>query len=277
MGGSFRRAEFFLLIPRRSALFLNLHDPHAMPVLRIFLLLLFHAASTLAFAQSDPRAIQEEDKYFRPILIITPESPKKEVSDVLPVEIRISGSVNATGSLEAPVFSPIEGNEKYINAIKDVLNLWRFRPAIDSKSCMPIASNGVLSVWFEEKNGSPSVSVSTPKRQPVIGKADAKPRPLPRVYLNRPRPEYPQSARRAGMEGYTELLFSANHEGEVVQTTVLYSIPNKIFGDAAIAGSRRVKFSAGSPEDDSQKSVCILVPFKYCLTSNVTYPYSACR
>ena len=247
-----------------------------MPVLPLTSFLLLLAVSNLAFAQSNPRGLQEDDKYFRPILVVSPAFPKLEPTDILPVEIRVSGAVNAEGALETPEFSPIQGNEKFINAIKDVLNLWRFRPAIDSKSCTPTASNGVLLVWFEERNGVPSVSVSTPKRQPVSETADAKPKPFPRVFLNSPKPEYPSGARRAGMEGSAELLFNVNHQGDVLQTTALYSIPNKIFGDAAIAGARRVKFSAGAPEDDAQKTVCILVPFKYCLTSGATYPNSAC-
>ncbi len=248
-----------------------------MSIFSIYLFLLLAAISSLTLAQSEPRPLQEEDKYFRPILVVTPEFPKRDPSDVLPVEIRVSGSVNAAGSLDAAEFSPIEGNEKFINSIKEVLGLWRFRPAVDSKACAPVASNGVLLVWFEEKNGVPSVSVSTPKRQQVSVAPDAKPRPTPRVFISRPKPEYPVGARRAGMEGSTELLFSANHQGEVLQTTVLYSIPNKIFGDAAITGARRVKFSPGAPEVDPQKSVCILVPFKYCLSSGAIYPYSGCR
>ena len=266
-----------LLLTRHAARLSIQLDLTAMLVLQLASLLLLLAVSNLAFAQSNPRATQEEDKYFRPILVIPPEFPKREPSDALPVEIRVSGSVNAAGLLDTPEFSPIEGNEKFINAIKDVLNLWRFRPAIDSKSCAPVASNGVLLVWFEEKDGIPSVSVSSPKRQPISVATDIKPRPLPRVFLYSPKPEYPYRARLAGMEGSAELLFNANHQGEVLQTTVLYSIPNKIFGDAAITGSRRVKFSAGAPADDPQKTVCILVPFNYCLTSGVAYPNSACK
>ena len=248
-----------------------------MPILRIVLILLLFAVTASASAQSDPRAIQEEDKYVRPVLIVSPAFPKLEPADKLPVEIRVSGSVSVEGVLEAADFSPIEGNEKFINAIKDVLNLWRFRPAIGKEVCMPVVSTGVVLVWFEEKDGIPTVSVSVPKWPSASGVADAKPKNLPREFVNRPKIEYPFSARRAGMEGAAELLFNVNYEGEALQTTVLYSIPNKIFGDAAIAGSRRVRFSAGAPDDDVKKNVCFVVPFKYCLSSGASYPLTACR
>ena len=248
-----------------------------MPTLRIVLIFLLSAVTASAFAQSDPRAIQEEDKYVRPVLIVSPAFPKLEPADKLPVEIRVSGSVSVEGVLEAADFSPIEGNEKFINAIKDVLNLWRFRPAIGKEICMPVVSTGVVLVWFEEKDGIPTVSVSVPKWPSASGVADAKPKNLPREFVNRPKIEYPFSAQRAGVEGFAELLFNVNHQGEALQTTVLYSIPNKIFGDAAIAGSRRVRFSAGAPDDDVKKNVCILVPFKYCLESGASYPLTACK
>ena len=270
------RIDLIFLLTQHFLRYLTQIALNIMPILQLAAFLSLLAVSTLAFAQLSPRALQEEDKYFRPLLVVAPTFPTRDPSDVLPVEIRVSGSVNAEGALETPEFSPTVGNEKFINAIKDVLNLWRFRPAIDEKSCAPTISDGVLLVWFEEKNGVPSVSVSTPKRQPVSETADAKPRPLPRVFLNRPKPEYPSDARRAGMEGSAELLLNVNHQGDVLQTTVLSSIPHKMFGDSAYAGARRVKFSAGAPEDDAQKPACILVPFKYSLTSGARYPSSAC-
>ena len=142
---------------------------------------------------------------------------------------------------------------------------------------MPVVSTGVVLVWFEEKDGIPTVSVSVPKWPSASGVADAKLKNLPREFVNRPKIEYPFSAQRAGVEGFAELLFNVNHQGEALQTTVLYSIPNKMFGDAAIAGSRRVRFSAGAPDDDIKKNVCILVPFKYCLSSGASYPLTACK
>ena len=128
-----------------------------------FLLLL--SASVLAIAQSDPRPLQEEDKYARPLLVVPPVFPKREATDKLPVEIRVSGSVSEDGTMESVEFSPIKGNEKFIQAIKDVLPLWRIRPAVDGKLCAPVTAKGVILVWFEEKEGAPSVSVSTPLRR----------------------------------------------------------------------------------------------------------------
>lgn len=239
-----------------------------------FLLLL--GASAIAIAQSDPRPLQEEDKYVRPLLVVPPVFPKREATDKLPVEIRVSGSVSEAGTMESVEFSPLDGNEKFIQAIKDVLPLWQIRPAVDGKLCVPVVGKGVILVWFEEKNGAPSVSVSTQKQEPESAPVDGKPRAAPRTFVVRPKVDFPTAARRAGLEGSAELLLKANHQGELLQATVLFSIPHRMFGDEARAGSRRVKFSAGAPDEDAQKTLCIIMPFKFCLTSFVDYPSPAC-
>lgn len=239
-------------------------------------LLLFLLTATASIAQSDPRVINAEDKYIRPILLVAPDIPKRDPADKWPIEIRVSGTVNELGTLDSAAFSPVEGNEKYIQAIKEVLSFWRFRPAIDGKLCAPATSTGVVLVWFEEKDGKPAVSVSVPKisSEREVNKATAG---TSRLTLKvRPKVEYPSDARRAGMEGSAELLFQVNPQGEVIQTKLLYSVPNKIFGDEAIRGARRTQFSLSAAGDAPEKNLCIIIPFFFCLQSPATYPSQAC-
>jgi len=245
---------------------------------RIASLIFLLAIPILASAQADPRPIEEEDKLARPILIVPPKFPTREPTDMFPVEIRISGSVGETGELTSPVFLPVTGKEKFIRAIEEVLPHWRFKPAVGDE-CQPKRSDGVLSVWFEEKRDGPSVSVSTPvnKNNAKVTEDDGKPHVTPRVYEWRPKVDYPAAAHNAGMEGATELLFLVDLQGNVLQTKVLYSTPHKIFGEAAIQGSRRTKFSAGKPDEINKKTICILVPFLFCVSNgSAIYPNSAC-
>lgn len=250
-----------------------------MKFLRIksLLFLFLYAMSIVSYAQSDLRLITEEDKFFRPILVIPPQFPKEAAIDKLPVEIRVKGMVSEDGTLLSPEFSPLDGNEKFIEAIKDVLPLWRFRPAVDQTLCAPVASNGVLLVWFEAKDGSPSVSVSYPKRAVVSAATAANVAAAGRTFTRSPRIEFPFSARVAGMEGSAVLLIAVNYEGEIVQKRVLYSVPNKVFGDAALMGVKRALFNVIKPEADTPKTVCMTMPLKYCLSSGVNYPSGACK
>jgi TonB family protein len=247
-----------------------------MTIARAALLLFLVSVSTLLFAQSDPRVTDAEDKYIRPILLVVPDIPKRDTADKLSIEIRVSGTVSDLGVLDSAEFSPSEGNEKYISAIKEVLPYWRFRPAVDDKLCAPVASSGVILVWFEEKDGKPSVSVSVPKssseretNKPAVSASRV-------TFKVRPKVDYPSDARRVGMEGSAELLFQVNPQGEVIQTKLRYSIPNKIFGDEAIRGARRAQFSLSAAGDVPEKNLCIVLPISFCLQSLATYPSQAC-
>ena len=73
-------------------------------------------------AQSDPLPMGEADKYFLPILVVPPTFPKSELASKPEIEIRVSGTANDVGVLESPKFSPLEGNESFVQAIKDVLS-----------------------------------------------------------------------------------------------------------------------------------------------------------
>lgn len=213
----------------------------------------------------------------RPVTVVAPWIPKREPTDKFPVEIRVSGSISESGVLESPVFSPEAGLEKYIRAIQEVLPYWQFQPATDKESCGPVRSRGAMTVWFEEKDGVPSVWVSSPaKETAAIAKNEAKPPRKPRVYVSAPRPRFPTNAARAGMEGEAVLLFKVDFRGDVVDTRLLYAAPHKAFGQAALDGARGVKFSPGTEEEDAQKSICILVPMNFCLLGTPHYPYSSC-
>ena len=248
-----------------------------MKILRITSFCLLCIASMISYAQYDPQPIDEQDKFFRPILVVPPEFPKLASTDKLTVEIRVKGIVSEDGKLEAPEFSPVEGNEKFIEAIKEVLPLWRFRPAVDQALCAPVASNGVVQVWFEVKEGSPTVSVSFPKNSVISPSTAAKAPVVVRTLTRRPKIEFPFAARCVGMEGSATLLLMVNHEGEIVQKRVLYSIPDKAFGDAGLIGVRRALFNVIKPEADTPKTICMSLPINYCLSNGANFRSNTCK
>ncbi len=246
-----------------------------MSYFRLILLLAALSIWGAAHAQSDPLPIEEADKYFRPILVVPPTFPKSELARKPEIEIRVSGTVNDGGLLESPEFSPVEGNESFVQAIKEVLSFWRFRPAIDEKLCAPIASRGVVLVWFSQKDGVPSVSVSVPAR-PAKAEAASKKSVTDRTFVRRPKVSFPYAAARAGIEGSAELLFQVDEQGQALKTTVLYSIPSRLYGDEARSGSRRALFSPAMQGEGTSKTTCIRLPFNFCMTNMVSTRNPSC-
>lgn len=246
---------------------------------RLVLALMSQMCAMSAIAQSDLRPVSDEDTRARPVLIVAPAFPERRSADVLPVEIKVVGTVSEKGELTDAKFPGAEGKEKYVQEVQSVLALWRFRPPVPKDTCVPAQGENTLSVWFEEKNGKPTVWVSVPTDPPpnVRGK-DGKLERSSRQYAARPRLEFPEMASQVGMEGAAELLMLVNRRGDVLKTTVLYSTPNKIFGEAAIEGSRRVRLEPLAETDTGGETKCYTIQFQFCLAHGirVEYPNSGC-
>lgn len=230
------------------------------------------ALPVLAFAQSDARAVGARDAFASPVLVVAPKAPVRAAGDAASVEIRVTGSIGTNGVMSSPAFENAQGKDKYVQAIRDVLHLWRFKPAVDLEACKPAVRNGTVVVWFDEKNGKPSVSVSMPQ---VGGKGEAA-----RVgsegavfkVAQRPRASFPTEARDIGAEGAAEVLIKLNDKGENIQQTLLYATPHSMFGEAAMAGAREVRIAA-----NGSRAQCVAVPTHFCMDGDISFPNSACE
>jgi len=61
-------------------------------------------------------------------------------------------------------------------------------------------------------------------------------------FVWRPKIIVPDTNLRAGIEVGTEILLAVNEEGEIVRKTVVFSLPNALFGEASIDGLSSAKF-----------------------------------
>jgi hypothetical protein len=225
----------------------------------------------VAVAQ-DARPLGGMDAFASPVLVVSPKAPPLAAGDPPSVEIRLSGVIGVDGTMENPVFDNAEGRDKYVAAVREVLRLWRFKPAVDLATCTPVRSNGSVRVWFETKQGKPSVSVSMPQaggRHEALraGGEGA----LVKV-THRPRAAFPLDAREIGADGAAEVLVMLNERGENVRQTLLYSTPHSMFGEAALASARDVKIALGGA-----KAQCVAVPYYFCIDKDVNFPNSACE
>jgi TonB family protein len=224
----------------------------------------------------EPVLITENDAWARPLLIVPPSFPKDIPAEILPVVIRIEGTVKADGTFSSPAFTPAEGRETFVHAIGEVLQHWRFRPAV-RRGCQIKESRAVLNVYFETKEGKPSISISSPPVQkphdPVL-LAD-----MGLTYVSKPKIEFPNKALQAGIEGFAEICMVVDTEGEIVSKTVISSLPNVLYGEAAMEGFSRAKFKKiDVAADNLDANRCVVVPVNFCMGSgNPAYPQPGCR
>lgn len=239
--------------------------------MRISLIALLVTPS-LALAQGDARTVAARDGFASPVLVVSPKMPARSATDPASVEVRVSGTISASGLLEDARFEDGAGKEKYVAAVRDVLPLWRFKPAVDLDACTPRRQAGTVSVWFEDKGGKPAVSVSMPRSG---GAADA-----PKAggegaivkVTHRPRADFPIEARDIGADGAAEVLVKLDAAGHNVRQTLLYSTPHSMFGTSAMASARDVQVALGGA-----KAQCVAVAYHFCIDKDVAYPNSACE
>jgi TonB family protein len=243
--------------------------------MRRFAAILLFLLPMWASGQSAPEPISEKHLYARPLIIVQPKIPTEVAVESYPAEVRVSGIVTRDGRLTAPVFVNAEGKDAFARTVKDVIEHWRFAPAL-TKECSTRDSAGEVVIWFEIKDGKPTILVSNPLLEKHSTDASLPKRKL-RSYEVRPkRPEYPYRAVRAGVEGAAEIAVEVDPQGEIINWNVVYSLPVKDFGEEAIAAMKRARFTNDDSPGLDDKNICIVQPWHFCLLSGVEYPIWAC-
>jgi TonB family protein len=78
------------------------------------------------------------------------------------------------------------------------------------------------------------------------------------------QPEYPEEARKAGLEGRVIVVAVVDENGNVIQASI-HSSTNSIFNEAALEAAKRIKFKPARQKDIAVK-VKVLIPFVFKLT-----------
>ncbi len=92
-----------------------------------------------------------------------------------------------------------------------------------------------------------------------VYEVDEPPQPIVQV-----QPEYPEVARKAGLEGRVIVAAIVDENGNVIQVNI-HSSTNSIFNEAALEAARKMKFKPARQKDIAVK-VKVLIPFVFRLT-----------
>ncbi len=91
-------------------------------------------------------------------------------------------------------------------------------------------------------------------------KVEVKPKPI-----NIPTPQYPDLARRAGIEGNTVVKALVEIDGSIIEAKILKSSGNQMLDQAALAAARKAKFTPAKQRDKFVR-VWVSIPIKFRLT-----------
>ncbi len=200
-----------------------------------------------------------------PLVIVAPEYPLRVLREKQHVEVRIDGKVTAGGRFVASRYSSGEGEEGFAQAIRAVLDDWRFIPAIEG--CRAADADAILYVWFDMKDGRPAISATLDKPGAARVKAAGEPMPNASIRLkSMPAIDYPTSLWFREIEGSVIALVKTGAAGEVSDATVLVSMRDDGFNEAVASALRQAKFElldAAAFRDGG--GACVKVDKNFCL------------
>jgi protein TonB len=111
-------------------------------------------------------------------------------------------------------------------------------------------------VRFDESSPPPPAPTQTVFE---LYDVDEPPQPLVQV-----QPEYPEEARKAGLEGRVIVMAVVDENGNVIEASI-HKSDNPIFNDAALEAAKKMKFKPARQKDIPVK-VKVLIPFMFKLT-----------
>lgn len=215
-----------------------------------------------------------------PLLIVSPKYPDDALADKKQVEVRVKGQVTENGSFGMAEYSAGEGEEAFVQAVRDVLPYWRFEPNLDNQECKPKAYDAQLTVWFEMTEKGPAISASMPppRRSGTSTPAKTNEPVFKRKFVKwQPSMSYPIDAYRKGVEGRVSVMFKIDRSGKVLAVNLFSYSPNEMFNEDVLDAAREFVFN---PQPEYPREViCGRFDFQFCLRNglSIALPDAGCR
>ena len=207
----------------------------------------------------DVRDIDQIETKPHPIRIVAPEYPEAARDEELEGEVLLKFIVNVDSSVSD--VTVLKGPDIFHNAATDAALQWRFRPAKHHGEVVPvwikmpmgftlrlgekdktssIKTTGRLFIETPEPTSTPPPGNSNVGGARVFEILDVDEKPV-NLNLHAIRPNYPDSAKEAGLTGSVFLKFKINVDGSVSDVQVLKG--DKIFRKPAIEAVKRLRYT----------------------------------
>jgi TonB family protein len=214
------------------------------------------------FAWGQPLTLVDDgERIPEPLLIVSPEYPSNPPKGKKSVEVKVRGQVTAEGRFAATAYEVGDDEAMFADSVRAVLEHWRFVPGI--KDCKPASQEATLHLWFEMKDGRPSVSATIPSKRdagPPLNGA----KPLKPVSIT--PPEYPLNMLWRQIEGIVLVLLRINKSGVVEDVVLRAFSPVDGFNEEVLKAHRLAKFEPFDPADWGGKEwICMQREVRFCI------------
>lgn len=173
----------------------------------------------MVFPWTDPST------FATPIGVVPPEYPAEPLQKGITAEVDAVLQISERGTMRKVLsVKASNGDVAFEKAVKDVVHYWNFQPYTNC-DCVPVEFTARLKIWFEIKEGKPSISVSSPPPEANPG-VHSKPLPL----LNEEETRravvmsFPRGPRRLGHSGIVYAMSTIANPGGTVESVKIVQV-----------------------------------------------------
>lgn len=223
------------------------------------------------FSYAEP---SKKERFVEPLQVLTivaPEFPEGVPVPADGVRVELNGMVQLNGELKVETIEAVNADQSFSDAVRSVVNWWRFVPDVDWTKCEPRTGRARVVVWFEGTEDDPQISISYPETSKQI----SRPRP-PRYRFVGEKLRYPK--RLLGIEGLVQMLLQLEPDGRINSAKVLASTGYGVFDKAVLSWMQlaRVEWL----DEGITDSQCVRLDLQFCTEGtheNNGLPFEPCR
>jgi TonB family protein len=193
-----------------------------------------------------------------PAFLPKPVYPEQARNEGIQGDILTRVLVGADGTIEKALIQESSSFEILDNAALEAVQAAEFKPARHEDK--PVRVWVMIPIRFTLTNAE--VSKSTEKDESIIAYhiVEVKPRPI-----NIPTPEYPEIARKNGIEGRTVVRALIDFDGSISATEIFSSSGDESLDNAAVSAVRQSMFEPAS-HDGKPVKVWVSIPIQFKLS-----------
>lgn len=217
----------------------------------------------MVYPWTDPTA------YARPKGVVPPEYPASQLAAGVTAQVEAALRINERGELkEALAMKADNGDEAFEKAVREVVRYWSFEP-FSNCECRPVEFTARLTVWFEIKDGKPSISVSRRADEKAPPGLHAKPLKLVRdqAVFRKIAATIPPGLRRYGKSAIVYSMLTLTPETGVAESARIVHVDvepelRRFFGPAIEDALKQLRYEPFARTQEGPARSCFEVVYR---------------
>lgn len=207
--------------------------------------------------------------FAKPKGVVPPDYPAAQFKAGVTAQVEAVLRINERGTLkEVLAIKAGNGDEAFENAVRDVVRFWNFE-SLSNCECKPVEFTARLTVWFEIKDGKPSISVSRGGDVDDLPGLHAKPLKLVRdaVVFRKISATSPRELRRAGKDAIVYAMLLLKPETGAAESAKIVHVDvdpdyRQYFGATIEEALKQLRYEPFASTQSGLVSSCFVVNFR---------------